>query len=384
MKNMKVISKIALLFVMCIGSIAAMAADIVMLPSIPGTPARIEDLWNLQVIFPQGSIDANALYEVELILTEARKGKLLIERTKSFKSTGTVIINGNTVSDFKPFNHKLRNNTFFTALQSLERFPAGSYNVVFNLYKKSPGGGEEVMGNAETDFSVDEFSALLLQYPPDEDTINELLPTLNWLLLGQKGANCSFEMVLKEIQKNQTSTDAMLYNAIYNTIKTDNIFYPYQPIDRMLQEGGHYAWMVKYLCDGKAVLNSEIWSFTISKKGLKKRPYIDPDAFIRLKDIEDGGTIVIKDRILKIRYQTPLIDKDKVLNYAVTDDKGKEVMNPSIYPLKVNSGDNRYLISLCAEDGYYLKSGKYRFSVKDADGRVWFMNFMIDNNSACN
>jgi hypothetical protein len=380
---MKIISRIFILTAISINCFFANATDATIIPLSTGAPQNLNDIWDVQILFTSDNTGGTSLYEIELILAENNKGRLLIERTKAFAATSYVTINENTISNFKPFTNNYKNASFFNSFNSLGRFPAGIYTATFNLYKKS-GGSEESISKAETTFAVDEYGAILLQYPSNEDTINEMLPTFNWLLLGNKDAGCSFEMVLKEVHKNQTATDAMLYNAVYNTIRAENNFYPYQPVDRPLQEGGHYTWMVKYLCNGKVVLNSDIWSFIIKKQGMKNRGYIDPNAFIKLKDIDDGGAVVIKDRILKLKYQTALNDKDEILNYKIIDDRGKEVMNPSIYSLKVSSGDNRYLISLCAEEGYYLKTGKYKFIVIDDEGRTWFMNFLIDSNSSCN
>ncbi|MCG3167826.1 MAG: hypothetical protein POELPBGB_03621 [Bacteroidia bacterium] len=353
----------------------------------PGPIFTYYDLWNV-TITSIGQTQGDS-YVLEMTLSNAKDGLLLSASTSKFTLNSPVYsINRGTLSYVQPLTHQFgNNNTINQIVNSGGQFPAGEYFVKFSLKRITQNGFYEPVGNTSYTIKVADYSSLFLINPYNNDTIYEQFPLLTWVYSNSAaaGKNVSYQLRLYEVAPGQTPAEAVYYNPLFFE-ETDvrNTVLRYPPAGRALVKLKRYAWQVTAKIDGSPVKQSEIWSFVLGDRYEQPEPNTPKNfVYVDLYPGDEGGTALVDDNFLKIRYVTKIKDSDNQLTYKIFDSNNEQVLSDNEHPLTVRAGENRYMINLCPVDGVNLKPGSYRVEVTDEKQKISKMKFYHEPKEAC-
>jgi hypothetical protein len=250
-------------------------------------------------------------------------------------------------------------------------FPEGDYDYCFALnYVHSDNPPEEQCFS----YTLAPFAELNLIDPYNKDKICDKRPLLTWepLIPGVPGSY--YQLVLTEIQKGQSATEAMNYNL--PLINQSNILSPILPYPSIAQElvnKKRYAWQVTAYKDQTILNRSDIWEFVVDC-----RDTVKADSVIRgyrsIDDLSKGNYYIAKG---KIRFALVNPYQQQQLKYKINplDDPSKVIKG--LPAIKLLNGDNTITIDLSANNRF--KAGKYYvLSVWLPDGAVKNLRFLYE------
>lgn len=345
-------------------------------------PAKVVTIDDLLFFNFESNEPTPSKYYVTLELTN-EKELVLQQKTAEF-SLAVGSVNSTNLYQLKPIQTITISPAFLKAYNANgQSLPIGKYTVSMKLFSNSKSLAENV---ATGSYTIDNTSALnLIQIlPEDKAILQTTTPMLQWKLLGETvKEGCAFELLIKVVEKGQTPSQAMINNPIFLKQVVRDEVYLYNLADRLLTQGTEYVWTVNYICGDRTILNSEFWTFKIKDELNKEKKYFDPHTFYRLQENENAGTAIVGDNFLKLKYLNQAADKDGALEYQIYNSKNQVVLTNKEIPFQLKYGENRFILGLCSDSGFYLKPGSYKFVITNDDGKKFFLQFIVKPENPC-
>lgn len=219
-----------------------------------------------------------------------------------------------------------------------------------------------------------------LSMPMDKDTIEEKEPNFVWqtnLTTVQNDPRFSQQIVVVKVESDQTTTEAILENRpifIRQGLVSNSI--SYSGTETKLEEGGTYAWQIRFLLNGTTVQQSEVWQFTINV------PRLPVTEFVAVRAKNDGQFIPIFDNRLNLLVNEPQAFE---MNGVIESSKG------DVYKVKLQEIVDGELVSKetskpTTQTRYFsvdvkklkLKKGTYQFTWLAGNERSFTLNFVVE------
>jgi hypothetical protein len=256
-------------------------------------------------------------------------------------------------------------------VRQTNRLPEGDYT--FCLRARSDQGEDE--DELCEVYRMEELIFLDLISPWNGDTIDEVRPTLSWVLSGSptmvQGGQA--RIVVVPLPKSMSTAQALASQVpVYMHPETSQRTLAHPPGQPDLLRGQCYAWQAERVLEGRVVDRSDPWSFCV-----RKREEPTADKYIRLDRMQPGIVYKAIDRRLFFRYDEPYASQS--LTCAVIDAEGRrlepEVNKEGAGTLQAGNsapGANLYELDLSP---YGLKPGIYTLEVRDIKGRRYELRF---------
>lgn len=327
---------------------------------------NVSGLLNIQVINPFQAIDGS----LAITVTERKGGMVLRIKTPVFRLPSgnnplSPSVAGSSAVIFSPGN--------LGRLTAASRtFPQGDYEYCFEF---SIRGTDTPPQEQCFSYTVEPFADMNLIDPYNKDVICDKRPVLSWqpLLPGIPGAY--YQLVLAEVKKGQSPTEALNYNL--PVINQRNIIAPvltYPPVAPELVNKKKYAWQVTAYKDQTILSRSEIWDFTIDCKDSVKRPE-QPD--LSYRDIEDlaRGNFYVATGFVRFRVINPYAKQKLIYSIRPLDDPANKLKG--LPALELVTGANYTVIDL--SENKRFKNGKYYImDVTLPNGEIKSLRFLYE------
>lgn len=251
------------------------------------------------------------------------------------------------------------------------RLPEGDFNFCLRAIAVEGEGDDE----ACEPYRMEELLFLDLVAPWNGDTIDELRPTLSWLLTGTPAAvnDGRARIIVSPQPQGMSAAQAVAAQTpLFIHPETAQRAVAHPPGQPDLLRGQCYAWQAERVVDGRVVDRSDPWSFCVRQR-------VEPmaDKYIRLDRLQPGVVYRAVDRRLFFRYDEPYAST--ALRCAVIGHDGKrlepELSNDGIGTLRSSSagpGANLFELDLSP---YGLKPGIHTLEVRDGKGRRYELQF---------
>lgn len=225
---------------------------------------------------------------------------------------------------------------------------------------------------------VEDFLQLDLVMPWNGDTIDDVRPSLTWMMTGSPVATAAAEVRLTVVPVHGDAPAAQAMAAqvpFFHVPRAQHptVFYP--PGVRDLERGQCYAWQAERVVDRRVVDRSEPWKFCV-----KDRRAPAPLKYVRLDDLQPGTVYPVTDGRIYFRYDEPYAattmtcailtaERQRVLPTAVNEsgsqaEEGAKTVGANLFELDL--------------EPYGLKPGSYELMVTDGKGVVRAMRFRIE------
>lgn len=254
-----------------------------------------------------------------------------------------------------------------------QRLPGGRYESCIRLISDVT----EVDDRYCDEVVVDDMLFLDLVVPLDGDTIDDVRPSLTWMITGAPSlaVPAGIRLVLVPMERGLRPAQAVAASVpIFQIpeLKQRTVPYPNGVAD--LQRGKCYAWQVERLSDRRVIDRSEPWGFCV-------RQWTDPvpEKYVHLDRLEPGAIYDVVDDRIFFRYDEPYAptvpvctvrDGDQVVVPRVIDERGGG-QGAGLRAI----GTNLYALDL---HDYSLRTGYYELVVEDGKGRLRTMKFRIE------
>lgn len=333
----------------------------------PAGVVQKSQLWNLALIYA-GNSSINITIGLTLldvkddqpVLTAISAPVTLIKGAKQLK-----------FMDMSPIEYNYYSTGFSRLPDAL--LPVGSYRACYTIYKADRAHGE-VLAEDCINIEVIPLSPPQLSLPEDSTKIQTPYPQFSWMPPAPVTlfTDLNYEFILTEVRGDQTAESAIQENLpFFHTPRLSSMILNYPGSGKSLDTGKIYAWRVVAKNGDAFAAQSDVWTFKVEPE--KQQPLIPAGGiYYELKPSGNyGGTGVLPDRILGIKYYS--YDKTRTAVLRIEDESGKLVKE---YSRSVEYGNNFWVIEL---NKSFSPSITYRIVVSDLQGNEYSASFKIRN-----
>lgn len=251
------------------------------------------------------------------------------------------------------------------------RLPEGDYTFCLRVTSME-GEGEDEVCEA---YRMEELLFLDLVSPWNGDTLDELRPTLSWLLTGSPMAITVGKARITVVPQPKGMSAAQAISSqvplfIHPPTSSRSLAHPPGLPD--LMPGKCYAWQAVRVVEGRVVDRSDPWTFCV-----RQRNEPMADKYIRLDRLTPGTVYKAVDRRLFFRYDEPYAAQ--ALDCEVISSRGQRVKPlvdkegaGVVHATSAAPGANLFELDLSS---YGLKPGIHTLLVRDAKGRRYEFQF---------
>lgn len=329
---------------------------------------------------PDLHLTASALFNADLQNTSGQDMEVYVIGSITDKSSGQIIATATTGNFIlKTTGVSLSLYQSAAAYQYSESFtsksgslPYGKYLFCLKVYNTA---ANEESSSSCVDGESLPLSPPLLVYPENTSEIYEHYPLLTWLSpMPANGQKIFYDLVLSEIQPNQTPYDAIQRNfENFKQVDIPNAFLQYPANALKLEEEKNYAWkIVAKNASGEKIGETEIWTFRLAKYDAPSEPDVYSNYIIPGK-ANDSRPVTIKDS-LKISMNESALITD--LKYSILDASGNEVKGDQISVIK--KGNNQFVMDLSRSIKLKNKA-YYTLIIQTPKGEKRYIKFRFTN-----
>jgi len=352
------------LFIVLCGIILAIPAkanaQYTLTPFGPPPEFTFQDLWHFTITGPVSS--TNVEYYVALRIFN-EQGSLLVKSNSDIFQihNGVMYVNKMDLSQVDPFTTLYYSNLLQQVISNGDFFPAGTYNIVYNLMGRPLDGEFTELTEANLQAVVNVFMPPVLIHPEDGDTIDTPYPLLTWLPAYQASAGQTilYHIRLVEMFSGQTPTSALAANPTYfeqYDLPITAINYP--PGANPIELDHTYAWTVAATIGGVPVAYAQQWQFTYA---LPKAIYpliIDNKQYYTFFDQLSGSVVNIDQNSLRMRVEENYFNKEGYLSFKIWGNKKELVASSDELSIQLINGLRFIEIPFCGPDKIKLEDDK--------------------------
>ena len=333
---------------------------------VPEVYGRKPDgLFNCRIINP--GVTQTAYLTISV--TERNAGVICQIKTSEF----TVLPGSNAVPVSAATSAQVRfsQNRLGQLTAASRSFPEGDYEYCFALnYLHSDNPPQEQCFS----YTLAPFAELNLIEPYNKDKICDKRPMLTWepLIPGIPGSY--YQLVLTEIKRGQSATEAINYNLpVFNQSNIISPLLPYPSVAAELENKKKYAWQVTAYKDGTILNRSEIWEFAVGC-----RDTVANDTLLygyrNIEDLSKGNYYTARGAIRfglinpyqkgKLKYRVEALDKP-----------GKAITG--LPKILLENGNNTITIDI-SDNNHFINGKYYVLSLWLLDGSVKRLRFLYE------
>ncbi|MFD0794728.1 DUF928 domain-containing protein [Mucilaginibacter litoreus] len=328
---------------------------------------NMEGLLGFQLINQNTAVRA----QVTITVNERRAGTVLRVRTPEFTVTsGSTYLSANIArSSTVQFSQDKIGNLIARS----RTFPQGDYDYCFTV---KIAGSDLPPDDQCFSYTLEPFADMSLIEPFNGESICEKRPLMTWQPLLPVVPGASYQLVLAEVKRGQSPTEALNYNL--PVINQRNLYapmLPYPSIAPELVSSKKYAWQVTAYKDQTILSRSDVWQFTLNCPDSLQKPVDTVSAYRDVEDLARGNLYVAKG----------------YLRFALTNPYGEQAMNYTVHPvsepskkmrglgkISLNTGDNYIIIDLAANGRF--RAGKYYIlEIRLPNGTVRNLRFLYED-----
>lgn len=338
--------------------------------SLQEPPAGViqkNQLWNIALIY-SGSSNISVTINVTLVNSADNQPVLTAVSSPVTLSKG---IKQLKLQDVSPINYNYFSIGFNRLSDGL--LPVGRYRACYTVMMADRAHGDGITEDC-INLEVLPLSPPQLNLPGDSDIVNSRYPQFSWMppVPLNLFTDLNYEFLLTEVRNDQTAGQAIqenipVMNISRNMFNTLN--YPASSIS--LDTGKVYAWRVIAKNGDYFAAQSEVWTFSVASPSSTP---LSPAGgiYYELKPAGNtGGTGLLPDRILGIKYYS--YEKERPAVLSIVDGSGKVVKE---YSRKAEYGNNFWIIELGRE---FKENENYRILIADLQGNSYSTSFRIQH-----
>ncbi|RFZ92849.1 DUF928 domain-containing protein [Mucilaginibacter conchicola] len=307
---------------------------------------NVQGLLGFQLINPNGPVRVRAT----IIVSERVAGTVIRIRTPEF----TAAPGNNTIPEAAVTGASVEFSADKTGnmIARTRMLPQGDYDYCYNIRSVNSDMPAEDQCFA---YTLEPFADMNLIEPYNRDTICDKRPVMTWQPLLPAVPGASYQLVLSEVKKGQSPTEALNYNLpVLNQRDLFAPVLPYPAIAPELVTGKKYAWQVTAYKEQTILSRSEVWSFVMNCRDSVKKA---PDSGESYRDVEDlaRGNLYVARGVLRFGIGNPYGEQPMKFRVHPADDPSGNIKGMGEHQLK--NGYNYVIIDL-AENGRF-RDGKY-------------------------
>jgi hypothetical protein len=365
--------KIAAALILVLFTTVKTRAQVLLSPQIPQMGiSQKQQLWDVTI---SNTTNAPINVVLQVLLTDKATGVAVLngESRQIVIASGAKFFNQ---SAFLPIVYSVLNNNYSIDASVNGFLPFGNFDVCYSVFVSDSRGSKDAIAEECTTTLVEPLSPPLLVVPADKDSIDETMPSFNWLPPAPTGLffKLLYDFKLVEVGTNQTPEAALQQQLplVFKTQIASNTF-AYPSSTKPLELGKTYAWQITALNRLSPVAQSDIWSFKVNpKNGISTVAAQTP--FYALKTELSGGTFDIKGNALQLSYDNTLSDSVVSVSIYSISKKGRHQLSGGERTLRVSNGHNFISYALSEVSGLAV-NGVYLLELINSSNEKWYAQF---------
>lgn len=322
-----------------------------------------DQLWNVNIVNNSSDVAILKLY-VDIRDLQTGESVLNAYSNNIIANKGIKLIG---LADVQPIAYNYLSNEFSGSF-----LPCGVYIINYRLVQETDKGLFTV-ADASSKVQVKPISPPVLVFPQDKSTIITPYPQFIWMAPGptQMYNPLVYQLLLVKVKESQEVKDAIMFNPpVYEKKYITAIADQFPGSYTGLEKGGTYAWQIVATSGESCPIATEVWSFKVVDDSIAN--IVSNAPYVKMATTH-LPVAMIHQGMLKMEYNHQSYKPEvEVKLYLV---KAGSIQTPLIqFSMNANAGVN--YVEKDLSKWKKLDEGQiYEVSIKDADGRLYFMRF---------